>query len=101
MQVLIMARALAIINTCIYDAWAAYDATALGTRLGAELRRPAAERTLANQQKAISFAAYRAVADLIPNGKASLFDPLMSKLGYDPKDASTSRAAASGIGNVA
>ncbi len=29
-----MARALAILNTCIYDAWAAYDATALGTRFG-------------------------------------------------------------------
>jgi len=96
-----MARALAIINTCIYDAWAAYDATALGTRFGADLRRPAGERTLANQEKAISFAAYRAAADLIPNGKASLFDPLMSKLGFDPKDTSTSRATASGIGNVA
>jgi uncharacterized protein DUF6851/vanadium-dependent haloperoxidase-like protein len=96
-----MARAFAIINTCIYDAWAAYDATALGTRLGADLRRPAAERTLANQEKAISFAAYRAAVDLIPGSKASLFDPLMSKLGYDPKDTSTSRAAAAGVGNVA
>src|SRR2546425_11638429 len=35
-----MARAIAIVNTCIYDAWAAYGATALGTRLGGGLRRP-------------------------------------------------------------
>jgi hypothetical protein len=96
-----MARAFAIVNTCIYDAWAAYGATALGTRLGADLRRPAKERTLANQEKAISFAAYRAVADLIPGSKSAVFDPLMSKLGYDPKDTSTSRTTPSGIGNVA
>jgi hypothetical protein len=28
-----VARALAIVHTCMYDAWAAYDATALGTQL--------------------------------------------------------------------
>src|SRR5207302_48796 len=39
-----VARALAICHTCIYDAWAAYDDAAVGTRLGGSLRRPAAER---------------------------------------------------------
>src|SRR4030081_1182593 len=29
-----VARALAIIHTCAYDAWAAYDQHAVGTRLG-------------------------------------------------------------------
>ncbi len=95
------ARALAIMHTCIYDAWAAYDAKAAGTRLGATLRRPAKERTLANQQKAISFAAYRAASDLYANDKAGVFDPLMAKLGYDPKDTSTDKATASGVGNTA
>jgi len=95
------ARALAIVNTCMYDAWAAYDATAVGTRLGASLRRPAGERSLANQEKALSFAAYRAAVDLIPGSKGTIFDPLMTKLGYDPGDTSTSRATPSGIGNVA
>lgn len=93
-------RALSMIHTCMYDAWAAYDATAVGTRLGAALRRPAGERTLANQEKAISFAAYRAATDLMPGSQAA-FDALMSKLGYDPKDTSTSKATPSGIGNVA
>src|SRR2546425_13044791 len=45
----IVARALAITHTCMYDAWAAYDSAAVGTVLGAGLRRPAAERTTPNK----------------------------------------------------
>jgi hypothetical protein len=41
----VAARALAIVHTAIYDAWAAYDSVAVGTRLGAKLRQPEAERT--------------------------------------------------------
>ena len=37
----INARALAIVHTAMYDAWAAYDPVAVGTRLGGSLRRPA------------------------------------------------------------
>src|SRR5215203_4642880 len=44
-------RMLAILGTCMYDAWAAYDEKAVGTRLGGKLRRPAAERTEANKAK--------------------------------------------------
>jgi len=55
-----VARALAIVHTCIYDAWAAYDNRAIGTRLGGALRRPPQEHTRANKETAISFAAYRA-----------------------------------------
>ena len=35
-----VARALAIVHTCIYDAWAAYDKHAMGTQLGGSLRQP-------------------------------------------------------------
>jgi Domain of unknown function (DUF6851) len=59
-----VARALAIVHTCMFDAWAAFDRKAIGTQLGGSLRRPAAERTEANKQKAISYAAYRALLDL-------------------------------------
>jgi hypothetical protein len=45
-------RASAIVHTCIYDAWAAYDEHAIGTQLGGALRRPAFERSLANKEKA-------------------------------------------------
>src|ERR1700682_4168952 len=51
-----VARALAIVHTCLFDAWAAYDHQAVGTRLGGALRRPSRERTLAHVNQAISFA---------------------------------------------
>jgi len=44
-----VARALAIAHTCMYDAWAAYDPVAVGTVLGGNPRRPPAERTDANE----------------------------------------------------
>jgi hypothetical protein len=85
----------------MYDAWAAYDERAVGTRLGGRLRRPAAERTLQNKKKAISFAAYRALVDLFPIDQASVYDPLMASLGYDPSDLSIDVTTPQGIGNVA
>jgi hypothetical protein len=96
-----VARALAIAHTCIYDAWAAYDGTAVGTVLGGSLRRPPDERRLANTLRAISFAAYRAAVDLFPNSVSTVFDPLMLTLGYDSADASTDISTPTGIGNVA
>jgi len=94
-----VARALSILHTCIYDAWAAYDRVAAGTQFGAALRRPPAERTPANKRRAISFAAYRAAVDLFPADKTTVFDPLMISLGYDPADRSTDPATPHGIGN--
>jgi hypothetical protein len=95
------ARMLAIVNTCMYDAWACYDPVAVGTRLGGTLRRPAAEHTLANKNQAISFAAYRALLDLFPQaGQAAMFEARMRELGYDPTDASTDTSTPAGIGNV-
>jgi hypothetical protein len=96
-----VARALAIAHTCIYDAWAAYDRKAVGTRLGGSLRRPPNQRTLSNREQAISFAAYRAAADLFPASTSTIFDPLMRELGYDSEDLSGDIAAPTGIGNVA
>src|SRR5207253_8920645 len=58
-----VARAVAIAHTCIYDAWAAYDDKAVGTRLASSLRRLSRERTAANAVQAISFAACRATVD--------------------------------------
>src|SRR5687768_7469652 len=49
----VVSRMLAIVQTSVYDAWAAYDPVAVGTRLGGSLRRPAAERTIANKSAAI------------------------------------------------
>ncbi len=94
------ARALAIINTCMYDAWAAYDSKAVGTMLGDKLRRPAAERTESNKAKAISFAAYRALVDLFPSRKAD-FDLAMQEKGFNPLDVTLDTKTPTGIGNAA
>ena len=95
------ARALAIIHTSMYDAWAAYDPVAVGTRLGGALRRPADEHTLANKEKAVSYAAYRALLDLFPASQKPLFDAVMARLGYDPADVSTDPSTPAGVGNAA
>lgn len=79
----VAARALSIVHTSMFDAWAAYDPTARGTRLGASLRRPAEEWTLANKCRAISYAAYRALSELFP-GEQARFRQAMTGLRYNP-----------------
>src|SRR5262245_3336785 len=96
----IAARAYAITHTCIFDAWAAYDPVAVGTRLGGTLRRPTTEHIQANKQEALSFAAYRALLDLFPTQKA-LFDGVMNSLGYNPAKTTTDTTTPAGVGNVA
>jgi hypothetical protein len=79
----IVARALHVLHAATYDAWAAHDEVAFGTRLGDRWRRPPAGRTRAAKEEAASFAAQRALADLFPS-EATAFAKLMSELGYDP-----------------
>src|SRR5215475_8225065 len=68
-----VARALAIAHTCMYDAWAAYDDDAVATTdLDGTRRRPRAERTDPNKAQAISFAAYRCLLNLFPDGALRL-----------------------------
>ena len=83
----IVARAQAIVHTAMYDAWAAYDDQAVGTRLGGSLRRPAVERTLASKNEAVSLAAYRALVDLFPT-QTPLFNDLMASPGSSQRPAS-------------
>lgn len=95
------ARMLAITHTCMYDAWAAYSRRAIGTQLGSSLRRPARESTLANKEEAISYAAYRALVDLFPADTATVFTPLLNKLGYSEFNLSVDTRTSAGVGNVA
>jgi hypothetical protein len=94
----VTARAINVVHTAIFDAWAAYDARALGTRLRGSLRRPAAEHTLANKNKAISFAAYKALVDLFPARRAD-FTEQMTAFGYAVDESDTSTPAT--VGNTA
>ena len=95
----IVARALAIAHTCMYDAWAAYSRRAAGTMFGTGLRRPESERTDANQAEAVSFAAYRCLLNLFPAGAARL-RAAMAGFGYDAANESMDLATPAGIGNV-
>jgi hypothetical protein len=94
------ARALGTVHTAMYDAWAAYDALAVGTILGGTLRRPLAEHTEASKREAVSYAAYRVLVDLYPERTAA-FGALLQQLGYDPANGTTDVQTPAGVGNVA
>jgi hypothetical protein len=95
----IAVRALAVVHTAIYDAWAAYDSVAVPTMANGNGRQPLAERTVANKNKAVSFAAYLALVDLFPARQATYAGHMVGDLGYviDGSDAST----AANVGAVA
>jgi hypothetical protein len=95
------ARDLAILHTCMYDAWTAYDQQARGTQLSDALRRPVSEAQQGNKQKAISYAAYKALTDLLPVDTNSTYEPLMKELGYSIDNRSIDVETPEGIGNVA
>jgi hypothetical protein len=93
-------RNLAIIVTAMYDAWAAYDAKAVGTRLGGKLRRPASERTLANKERAIAYATTRVLLDMYAED-ATWIKERVRREGISPEDTSADLATPQGVGNVA
>ena len=96
----VVSRAIAVLHTCMFDAWAAYDGAAVPTIPSRGWRRPPAERTDANKARAVSFASYRALTDLFPATKAA-FDALMAQLGYDPSDTAPDLSTPAGVGNAA
>ena len=96
---MLTARALAVVHTAMFDAWAAYDDHAVGVYWDGNMRRPRRERSRRNAQRAASTAAYRTLADLFPTQTATLFDPLLLSLGLDKTDQSFDLATPSGLGN--
>jgi hypothetical protein len=96
----IISREMSIVLTAMYDAWAAYDDKAVGTRLGAALRRPPSERTLENKSKAIASAAYRSLLYVYPEDAPWLSEQMRAQ-GHDPADASTDPATPQGVGHLA
>ncbi len=94
------ARMMSVVATAMYDAWAAYDGKAVGTRLGGTLRRPPAERTDANKVKAVGYATCRALLYLFPeDGK--YIDGQARKMGIDLSNTTTDVTTPAGVGNVA
>ena len=88
-----------VVLSSIYDAWAAYDEKAVATASGSDLRRPASERKPANQELAVSYAAYNALTYAYPD-QTSIFDEVMAHQGLEA-DASVDPTTPIGIGNLA
>lgn len=81
----VIARSLYMVHAAIYDAWTAYDATAVPTALDPTLKRPEAEHTNANKGAAVSQAAYHMLLALFPNYETNTyaFTNLLHSLGYE------------------
>jgi hypothetical protein len=98
----IIARQMAIATTAMYEAWAAYDDKAVGTRLGAKLRQPKEQRTKANKEEAIAYAMQRAMLYAFPQPTLQQkIRESMRRSGYDPANDSLDTSTPAGVGNVA
>ncbi|MGH9465483.1 MAG: vanadium-dependent haloperoxidase, partial [Thermoanaerobaculia bacterium] len=86
-----------IVSTAMYDAWAAYDAEAVGYYTGDSLDRPAAEHTEENQAAAVSHAAYHTLRALYPSQKSQV-RALIRQLGYSGPFSSSDLTTPVGIG---
>jgi hypothetical protein len=95
----ITARAVGVLHTATYDAWAPYDAKAVDTRQRLRpfdattnpdpvTRQPESERTPDNKKEAISYAAYTTLVDLFPSAQAD-FAARLGALGYPTSSTST------------
>ena len=76
----VTSRSIGVLHTATYDAWAAYDATAVPTMNNGNVRQLATERTPDNKTKAISWAAYKVLRDLFPTDR---FPDIDAKVDFD------------------
>jgi hypothetical protein len=106
----VTARALAVVHTAMYDAWAAYDETADPATPGNASLEATGTNSPAARKEAMSYAAYRTLVDLFPpktfpaKGLYKTPDVLMNGeggLGYDPANISTDLGTPAGVGNAA
>ncbi|MFC0254119.1 vanadium-dependent haloperoxidase [Massilia consociata] len=91
------ARSFAIMYTCMYNTWCAYDAVAQPTPIGQGARRPPEERTAVSKAMAMSYAAHAALVDQYPTEKAA-FDHHLRRLGYEPAPESAGPGTPAGLG---
>ena len=95
----ILSRQMALPTIASFEAWAAYDDVAVGPLFGADLRRPAAERTTQAKETAVSYAFYRTCLDQYPF-HADYLTEEMGRLGYDASNASLDPSTPAGLGNL-
>ena len=78
----VLSRQMAIPVLCMFEAWTAHDAVAVGPVFGGSLRRPVEQRTNASKRAAISHAMYVACLDQYPH-HADYLRSEMVAMGYD------------------
>jgi hypothetical protein len=88
-----------LITNSWFDAIAPYHQTAVGvySKLG---RRPPDQRTNRNKNTAIIYASFRVLNSLFPQATAT-WRNMLTSVGLDPDDNSTSKQTAVGLGNSA
>jgi hypothetical protein len=89
---------LALLHTCMYNAWAAYDGDARQTALGVAVRLPRTEHDAASRTAAMSHAAHGVLAGLFPEAQADV-DARMASLGLAP-DGAPNPFSPAGIGRT-
>ena len=93
------ARAIAMVNTCMYDAWAPYDkkpqAPCWATACAAQCLSAPTPTNSSHQLRGL----HRAAVDLFPTRKAA-FDAVLTSQGFDPANTSTDVATPAGVGNT-
>lgn len=99
-----VARMLAMLNTAIYDAWSAFDETALAThpigKTSVRLDNSDATTYRSEVDAAVGYAAYRILVELYPTQKAD-FDAQLRDRGLDPYETSQAMHHGAGVGNRA
>lgn len=96
----ITSRYLGLIFVSIFDAWSRYDEKAIPVYLSHVERTPKAKHSLTNKEIAISYAAFRTLAEYY-NEDTVLFTEFMTELGLDPNNLSVDPSTPAGIGNLA
>lgn len=93
----IASRAYAMVHTAMYDAWSSYDDTAVRVSFDLEGDNAGLEAlaisTDANKEKAMSFAAFTVLSQLLPGQDALLETVMQDRLGYDLTDDGSVEAA--------
>jgi len=101
----VVARALGVVHTAMYDAWAAYDPKAVGSTEGAPVATGA--NTSTARDEAMSYAAYRTLVDLFPpaafpnKGAFVTPDVLLRAQSHDPANETLDLSTPAGVGNAA
>ncbi len=95
------ARNLFTFSVCMYDAWAAYDANAVGFIYHG---KHTAADVAAARREAISYAVYRMMVELYAYSRTATNQSVrnsdfMTAMGYDPNNTSRDTSTPAGIGN--